>query len=46
MNMFDGQKPWTSHYVNIAVTFKARPYLLFRKVFLPQLMPYIFSAFR
>ena len=30
----------------MAVTFKAPRSLLIRKVYLPQLMPYIFSAFR
>src|SRR4029078_9757778 len=29
-----------------AVSFRARRPLLIRKVFLPQLMPYLFSAFR
>lgn len=31
--------------VDMAVTFKAPSSLLVRKVYLPQLMPYIFSAF-
>jgi NitT/TauT family transport system permease protein len=30
----------------MGATFKANRYLLLRKVYLPQLMPYIFSAFR
>jgi NitT/TauT family transport system permease protein len=32
--------------VDMAVTFKAPNRMLIRKVYLPQLMPYIFSAFR
>ena len=32
--------------IEMAVTFKAQRWLLIRKVYLPQLMPYIFSAFR
>lgn len=30
----------------MGVTFKASQFLLLRKVYLPQVMPYIFSAFR
>jgi NitT/TauT family transport system permease protein len=32
--------------IEMGVTFKAQRPLLIRKVYLPQLMPYIFSAFR
>jgi NitT/TauT family transport system permease protein len=46
VNMFEGAKAMDKSLINMAVTFKARRYLLLRKIYLPQLMPYIFSAFR
>ncbi|HEY7244944.1 MAG TPA: ABC transporter permease [Xanthobacteraceae bacterium] len=46
VNMFEGTKAMDKSLIDMAVTFKARRYLLLRKVYLPQLMPYIFSAFR
>jgi NitT/TauT family transport system permease protein len=46
VNMFEGPKAMDKSLLDMAVTFKAPSYLLVRKVFLPQLMPYIFSAFR
>lgn len=46
VNMFEGAKAMDKSLIDMAVTFKAPKPLLVRKVFLPQLMPYIFSAFR
>jgi NitT/TauT family transport system permease protein len=46
VNMFEGTKAMDKSLIDMAMTFKARRYLLLRKIYLPQLMPYIFSAFR
>ena len=46
VNMFEGTKAMDKSLIDMAVTFRARQPLLLRKVYLPQLMPYIFSAFR
>ncbi len=46
VNIFEGAKAMDKSLIDMAVTFKARKSLLIRKVYLPQLMPYIFSAFR
>jgi NitT/TauT family transport system permease protein len=46
VNMFEGTKAMDKSLADMGVTFKANRYLLIRKVYLPQLMPYIFSAFR
>jgi NitT/TauT family transport system permease protein len=46
VNVFEGAKAMDKSLVEMAVTFRARRPLLIRKVFLPQLMPYLFSAFR
>jgi NitT/TauT family transport system permease protein len=46
VNMSEGTKAMDKSLIDMAVTFKARRHLLLRKVYLPQLMPYIFSAFR
>src|SRR5690349_8477099 len=46
VNMFEGTKAMDKSLIEMGVTFKARESLLVRKVYLPQLMPYIFSAFR
>ena len=46
VNIFEGAKAMDKSLVDMAVTYKARRPLLFRQVYLPQLMPYIFSAFR
>jgi NitT/TauT family transport system permease protein len=46
VNMFEGTKAMDKSLAEMGVTFKAGPNLLLRKVYLPQLMPYIFSAFR
>jgi NitT/TauT family transport system permease protein len=46
VNMYEGTKAMDKSLIQMAVTFRASPYLLVRKVYLPQLLPYIFSAFR
>ena len=46
VNMSEGTKAMDKSLIDMAVTFKASRYLLLRKIYLPQLMPYIFSAFR
>jgi NitT/TauT family transport system permease protein len=46
VNIFEGTRAMDKSLIEMGVTFKARPPLLIRKVYLPQLMPYIFSAFR
>lgn len=46
VNIFEGTKAMDKSLSEMGVTFKAGQYLLLRKVYLPQLMPYIFSAFR
>jgi NitT/TauT family transport system permease protein len=46
VNMYEGTKAMDKSLIEMAVTFKAPQPLLLRKVYVPQLMPYIFSAFR
>ena len=46
VNMYEGTKAMDKALIDMAVTFKANRYLLLRGVYIPQLMPYIFSAFR
>jgi NitT/TauT family transport system permease protein len=46
VNIFEGARAMDKSLIEMAVTFKAQRWLLIRKVYLPQLMPYIFSAFR
>jgi len=46
VNIFEGTRAMDKSLIEMGVTFKARRPLLIRKVYLPQLMPYIFSAFR
>lgn len=46
VNIFEGAKAMDKSLIEMAVTFKARKPLLIRKVYLPQLMPYIFSSLR
>ena len=46
VNIFEGARAMDKSLIEMAVTFKAQRPLLIRKVYLPQLMPYIFSAFR
>jgi NitT/TauT family transport system permease protein len=46
VNMLAGTKAMDKDLIDMARAFKARRSLLIRKVFIWQLMPYIFSAFR
>jgi len=46
VNIFEGAKAMDGSLIEMGVAFKAQNWLLIRKVYLPQLMPYIFSAFR
>ena len=46
VNIFEGAKAADRSLVQMGVTFRARKALLVRKVYLPQLMPYVFAAFR
>ena len=46
VNMFEGTKAMEKSLIDMGVTFKASRYLRLRRVYIPQLMPYIFSAFR
>ncbi len=46
VNMFEGAKAMDKSLIDMAKTFKADRRMLIRKVYLPQLLPYIFSAFR
>src|SRR5579859_3675122 len=46
VNMYEGTKAMDKSLIEMAVTFRAPRSLLLRNVYLPQLMPYIFSAFR
>ena len=46
VNIFEGAKAMDKSLIDMARTFKADRRLLIRKVYIPQLMPYIFSAFR
>ncbi len=46
VNMFEGTKAMDKSLIDMAKTFKASKGMLIRKVYLPQLLPYIFSAFR
>jgi NitT/TauT family transport system permease protein len=46
VNMYEGTKAMDKSLIEMGVTFRAPQPLLLRKVYLPQLLPYIFSAFR
>ena len=46
VSIFEGARAMDKSLIEMAVTFKAQRPLMIRKVYLPQLMPYIFSAFR
>ncbi len=46
VNMFEGAKAMDKSLIDMAKTFKADRRMLIRRVYLPQLLPYIFSAFR
>ncbi|MGH7090954.1 MAG: ABC transporter permease, partial [Stellaceae bacterium] len=46
VNIHGGARAMDASLAEMALTFKANRALVIRKVYLPQLMPYIFSAFR
>ena len=46
VNILEGTRAMDKSLLDMATTFRARRYLLLRSVYLPQLMPYLFSAFR
>jgi NitT/TauT family transport system permease protein len=46
VNILEGTKAMDKSLAEMGETFRADQFLLIRKVYLPQLMPYIFSAFR
>ncbi len=46
MNIWEGTKALEKDLVNMARVYKADRYLMVRKVLIPQLMPFIFSALR
>ena len=46
MNVWEGTKAIEKDLVLMARVYKANRYLMIRKVFIPQLMPFIFSALR
>lgn len=46
VNIFEGAKAMDKSLTEMAVIFKAPQRMLIRQVYVPQLMPYIFSAFR
>ena len=46
VNMFEGAKAMDKSLIDMAKTFRAPNRMLIPKVYLPQLLPYIFSAFR
>ena len=46
VNMFEGTKAMDKSLIDMAKTFKASNRMLILKVYIPQLLPYIFSAFR
>ncbi|MDC0033543.1 ABC transporter permease subunit [Alphaproteobacteria bacterium] len=46
VNIFQGAKAMDKSLIDMAKTFRADKGMMIRKVYLPQLLPYIFSAFR
>ncbi len=46
VNMFEGTKAMDKSLIDMAKTFRANNKMLVLKVYVPQLLPYIFSAFR
>jgi NitT/TauT family transport system permease protein len=46
VNMFEGAKAMDKSLIDMAKVFRANQKLLVLKIYLPQLLPYIFSAFR
>lgn len=46
VNIYEGAKAMDASLAEMATTFKAQRPLMVRKVYIPQLLPFIFSAFR
>lgn len=46
MNVWEGTKALDKELTDMATAFRAKRFLLLRKVFIPQLMPYFFSSLR
>ena len=46
VNIFQGAKAMDKSLIDMAKTFRADKRMMIRKVYIPQLLPYIFSAFR
>jgi NitT/TauT family transport system permease protein len=46
MNVWEGTKALDPELTDMATVFRANRFLLLRKVFIPQLMPYVFSSLR
>lgn len=46
MNVWEGTKALDKELTDMATVFRAKRFLLLRKVLIPQLMPYIFSSLR
>ena len=46
MNIWEGTKALEKELVDMATVYRANRWLMLRKVLIPQLMPYIFSAMR
>jgi NitT/TauT family transport system permease protein len=46
MNVWEGTKALDKELTDMATVFRAKRFLLLRKVMIPQLMPYIFSSLR
>jgi NitT/TauT family transport system permease protein len=46
VNMYEGTRAMDKSLIDMAITFKASRLLRLRGVYLPQLLPYIFAAFR
>ena len=46
VNIFQGAMAMDKSLIDMAITFRANRKMLIRKVYIPQLLPYIFSAFR
>jgi len=46
VNIFQGAKAMDKSLIDMAKTFRADRNMMVRKVYIPQLLPYIFSAFR
>ena len=46
MNVWEGTKALEKDLTDMATVFRAKRFLLLRKVFIPQLMPYVFSSLR